>query len=248
MNRYLYIFFFSCLPLMMHALTPALSANDAYRAADYHKAVDLYEQALKHGASAEVYYNLGNSYYRIDNIPKALLCYEKANKIRPLDSDILHNIEIARGKTIDKMPQESEVFFIGWYHWLQSRMTVDGWAYTALASFIVALLSFLAYLFLENITMRRFSFCLSVLLLLSCVISNVFAWQRIRILSTNDTAIVMNAVVPVKVSPTLKATDTCIIHEGTKVRIIDKDMENWYGIKLSDGREGWIMRKDVEGI
>lgn len=248
MNKYLYIFLLSCFSMTMYASSPELLANDAYHAADYHKAVALYEQALKNGISAEIYYNLGNSYYNVDNIPKALLCYEKANKLKPLDSNILHNIEVARSKTIDKMPPESEVFFMNWYRWLQSLMTIDGWTYTALGSLIVALLLFLAYLFVNNITVRRFSFYVSVALLFCCVVGNLFAWHRIYIMNTCHSAIVMTETVPVKTAPTQKATDTCIVHEGTKVRITDDDMKDWYGIRLSDGREGWIKRNDVEEI
>lgn len=251
MSRHLYILLLSCiagLAMAAEPLSPVLSANDAYRAADYHKAVTLYEQALRRGESAEAYYNLGNAYYRIDNIPKALLCYERANKMRPLDGDILHNMEIARGKTADKMPPESEPFFMDWLRWVLSLMTIQGWAYTALASLVVAMLLFLAYLFMDSLTIRRCSFYLSMLLLLCCAAGNLFAWQRMRILTTHDTAIVMAETAQVKASPTPKAPDACVIHEGTKVRITDHDISDWYGIRLPDGREGWIRRGDLDLI
>ena len=85
-------------------------------------------------------------------------------------------------------------------------------------------------------------------LLLLSAFGNFFAWQRKTILANHDAAIVMKEVVSVKLSPTLKSADACIIHEGTKVSVTDHDMKDWLGIRLSDGREGWVQSKDVEEI
>lgn len=229
--------------------TDAFSAgNDAYMAADYHEAVRLYHKALKEGPSAEVYYNLGNAYYRIDNIPKAILYYEKAAKLRPMDRDIRHNIDIAQKKTEDNLTYDSDVFLVQWYHYLQSIFTINGWAYLAIASFVSALICFLLYLFAGQINIRRISFYSFVLLLLFTIICNVTAWQRYHRLTQHTDAIAISGEVSVKTSPTLKSNDVCKIHEGTKVNITDHDIKGWYGIHLSDGREGWIERKYVEDI
>ncbi len=250
MNKVLYTLLILCLSITASATVQddVAAANNAYRNADYHKAIHLYNGILKNNVSAEVYYNLGNAYYRTDNIAKALLCYEKAAKMRPMDKDIQHNIEIAQGKTIDKLPPETSMFFVKWYRNIQSWQTVNGWAYTATSSLIIALLLFLAYLFMDNIQIRRIAFYLSAMLLIMFVLCNIFAWQRYNTLAEHDAAIVLKNVATIKTSPTVKATDACIIHEGTKVKITDDDIKGWYGIKLSDGREGWIQEKDVEEI
>lgn len=239
-----------CLSLTVSATIQkdVATANNTYRTADYHKAIRIYTDIIKNAPSAEVYYNLGNAYYRTDNIAKAILYYEKAAKMSPMNADIQHNIEIAQGKTIDKLPQASNMFFIQWYHGIQSCMTVNGWAYLAIISFMTALLSFLAYLFMNNIHIRRMAFYLSALLIILFAFCNVFAWQRYHILSEHEAAIVMVNAASVKTSPTLKANDAYVIHEGTKVCITDDDIKGWYGIRLSDGREGWIQQKDVEEI
>ncbi len=250
MSKYLYILLIACLGLSMPvtAANDVEAANDAYHMADYHKAVRLYHQSLKKGASTEIYYNLGNAYYRIDNVPKALLYYEKASKMAPMNDDILHNIDIVQAKTIDKLPVESEIFFVQWYRYIQSFMTIDGWAHISIISLVLALVLFLAYLFLNNVFIRRSAFYSSVVLLALFILGNLFAWQRKSLLDSHDAAIVMSNAVSVKTSPTLKATDACVIHEGTKVRITDNDMKDWLGIRLSDGREGWIPSRAVEEI
>lgn len=241
--------------LFMLALSASVSASDnkangdaAYRTTDYQKAITLYEKDLKEGISAETYYNLGNAYYRSDRMPQAILAYERARKLAPSNDDIKHNLEIARNKTIDKLPPESEIFFVKWYASLQNTLSIDAWAKTALVSFIVALLLFLAYLFMDNMAIRRIAFYGSTILLCVFISANLFAWQQKRNMLSHDSAIVMVQEATVKTSPTSKSTDACIIHEGTFIRITDHDIQGWVGIRLSDGREGWIKANEIEEI
>lgn len=241
--------------LFMLAVSTSVFASDnkangdaAYRTTDYQKAITLYEKELKEGVSAETYYNLGNAYYRSDRIPQAILAYERAKKLAPSNEDILHNLEIARNKTIDKLPPESEIFFVKWYASLQNTLAIDAWAKTALVSFIIALLLFLVYLFMDNMAIRRIAFYGSAVLLCVFIFANLFAWQQKKSILTHDSAIVMTQEATVKASPTQKSQDAFIIHEGTFVRITDHDIEGWLGIRLSDGREGWIKTNEVEEI
>lgn len=223
-------------------------ADAAYRQGDYQKAITLYEKALTTGPSAAAHHNIGNAYYRVDNVPMAILHYEKARKLAPGDERIQHSLDIARGKTIDKLPQPSEMFFVRWYRTLQSLATVQQWTVTSLVAFSVALLLFLAYLFLGNIVVRRIAFYGSVSLILLFLVSVLFAWQRKSTLTTPDSAVIMTPEATVKQSPETKAPAACVIHEGTCVEITDTEMHGWYGIRLSDGREGWIKATDIEMI
>lgn len=224
------------------------NADAAYRTSDYQKAILLYQQALQQGVSATLYNNIGNAYYRVDNIPMAILYYEKARKLEPMNESIIHSLEIARNKTIDKLPPESEMFFVQWYRALRNMQTIDGWATMAIASLIVSLLLFLCYLFIDNMAVRHISFYGSFVLIVLFAVSNLFAWQKKSDILTHYYAVVMSKEVTVKSSPTLKSPDACLIHEGTCVRITDDEMKGWYGIRLSDGREGWVESKDMKEI
>ena len=224
------------------------SADAAYRSGDYQKAIELYEKDLSVGVSAEEYHNLGNAYYRSGNIYKAVLNYERARKLAPANTKIQHSLEIARNKTIDRMPNDAGMFFTQWCKAFVNSMTIDTWAYMAMVSLIVALLLFLVYLFVDNMLVRRISFYGSLLLFVLFVVGNVSALLRSHWLNTHDSAVVMNEMVMVKSSPTHKSSDAFMIHEGTTVHITDRDMNGWYGISLSDGREGWIESKEVEEI
>ena len=190
----------------------------------------------------------GNRYYRQAEYPKAMVCYERALKMDPLNSDIQHNIEVTRNKTIDRMPPEGTIFFVEWYKGLVMWQTIDHWAWTAVISLAIALLCFLAYLFMDSIMIRRVAFYVSCLTFLLFLFGNLFAWNRKYLLNKHDSAIIMAEQSSVKTSPTPKASDACIIHEGTYVRITDTEMKGWYGIRLSDGREGWVPAKDLEVI
>lgn len=223
-------------------------ADAAYRVADYQKAIGLYNQELKEGLSADVYNNLGNCYYRMENMPMAILNYSRAHKYAPNNDNILHNLEIAQKKTIDRLPSESEMIFVRWYRGLHSVMTIDAWAYTALCALVLSTALFLIYLFAGNMPVRRVAFYTSVALLLYFFLANVFAWQRKVYLTTHDSAVVLSEMLVVKSSPSEKSPDACVIHEGTTFVITDRDIKGWYSIRLSDGREGWIMTKDIEEI
>ncbi len=224
------------------------NADAAYRAGDYQKAVELYHKDLAEGVTAESYHNAGNAYYRMGNIPRAILHYERALKIAPTNERIQHSMEIARNKTLDRLPGDTGMFFTQWYKAVVNVLTVDVWGYLAIASLVLALLSFLMYLFMDKMIIRQTAFYGSVVLLLLFFLANLFAWSRQHILTTHDTAVVMTELVTVKSSPTQKSADAFVIHEGTTFDIVDRDIKDWYGIKLSDGREGWILTKDAEEI
>ena len=237
----------SCTSLMASAQTKS-EADSAYTAGNYQQAIAQYEALLKNGASAELYYNLGNAYYRTENITRAVLNYERALLLSPGDRDIRFNLQLARSKTIDKIVPESEMFFITWYHALVNLMSVDGWARMAIISLALVIILFLLYLFSEPIWLRKIGFFGGFLLLLFFVLSNLFAYQQKQNLLYRKGAIVIAPSVTVKSTPAQNGTDLFILHEGTKVTIIDGAMSDWKEIRLADGKEGWIERKRIELI
>ena len=148
----------SILPLAADAAVTKVDADSAYAHEHYQKAAQQYEQLLKKGVSSELYYNLGNCYYRMDNFTKAVLNYERALMLSPGDEDIRFNLQMARSKTIDKIVPESEMFFVTWYRSLVHLMSVDAWARLALISLVAAIVLALAYLFANPIWLRKLGF------------------------------------------------------------------------------------------
>lgn len=224
------------------------TADAAYRSGNYQRAVEYYQKSLNGGESPVVYYNMGNAYYRMADYPKAMVSYLKAQKLSPADKDIQHNIEITSGKTIDRIPVGTDVVFVQWYKSLVFLFSVNVWTWISIAVLAVSLLCFLAYLFVEPMGARKVSFYASCLLFVFFLLSSVFAWQQKGIIRSHDKAVVMTEAQTVKSSPTQKATDVLVIHEGTVVDITDSDIPQWYGIRLTDGSQGWIPASSVETI
>ena len=234
-------------PTTIQAVTKQ-DADAEYSKGNYQQAIKDYEELLKAGESAEIYYNLGNAYYRTENITRAVLSYERALLLNPADDDIRFNLQMARSKTIDKITPESEMFFFTWYRSLVNLMTIDGWAHLAIASIILTLILALVYLFAGHLTLRKIGFYGGVLFLIIFLLSNLFAFQQKQMLMKRNGAIVTAPSVTIKKTPEANSADQGVIHEGTRVDIIDDTMRDWKEIHLADGREGWIPATQIEKI
>lgn len=235
------------MPLSVNAITKQ-NADDEYAKGNYQQAIKDYQEILKTGVSSEIYYNLGNAYYRTDNITQALLAYERALQLSPGDNDIRFNLQYARSKTIDKITPETEMFFVTWYNSLVNFTSVDRWANTAIVSIVMALLLILVFLFAPQMWARKSGFYGSAVFLLLFAFANLFAFQQKHELETKQGAIVIAPTVNVKKTPAASGTDVLVIHEGTRVDITDRGMKQWRGIKLADGREGWLKTSQIEEI
>lgn len=224
------------------------TAAAAYAKGDYQQAAECYTKLLKVGESAELYYNLGNCEYRLGNITQSIIAYERALRLNPGDSDTRYNLQFLRGKTIDKVVPVDEMFFVTWYHSLQNLMSIDAWAILAVSSFVLALMLILAYLFGSNILLRKIGFFGALVGLLIFVLGLLFAYQRKVALSEHNIAIVLTPTLNVKATPAESSSDAFVIHEGTRLTITDSSMNVWYGVRLDDGKEGWLPKNSVEVI
>ena len=224
------------------------NADTEYQKGNYQQAIRDYEEILKNGESAEIYFNLGNAYYRTDNITKAVLNYERARLLSPGDDDINFNLQFARSKTIDKITPESEMFFVTWYKSLVNFTSVDNWAKTGILCIVMALLLVLLYLFGPQLMLRKIGFFGGLAFFVIFLLSNLFAFQQKQALDNRTGAIIMAPSVNVKKTPAKNSADQFVLHEGTRVDIIDKGMTDWRCIRVGDGREGWIETKAIEEI
>lgn len=224
------------------------NADAEYKRGNYQQAIKDYEELLKQGVNADLYYNLGNAYYRTDNVTQAILAYERALMLSPGDDDIRFNLQFATSKTIDKITPESEMFFVTWYHSLVNFTSVDNWAVMAIASIVLVLLLVLMFLFGPNVMLRKIGFYGGCLFFVLFVFCNFFAYQQKYNLQNRTAAIVIAPSVTVKKTPANGSSDVFVIHEGTKVDITDKGLKDWRGIRLADGREGWLQTRQIEEI
>ena len=234
-------------PLSAGAITKK-NADDEYKKGNYQQAIKDYEELLKKGPSVELYYNLGNAYYRTDNMTRAVLNYERALLLSPGDDDIRFNLQMARSKTIDKIAPKSEMFFVTWYKTLVNFTSVDGWARSAIVCLSLALVLALCYLFGGKPQVRKIGFFGAVVFIAVFILSNVFAYEQKQILTKRTGAVVTAPSAPLKKPPVASSEHDAIIHEGSRVEIIDDTMKDWKQVELEDGREGWILSSQMERI
>lgn len=218
--------------------------DSAYMRNDYASAIQIYESLLTKGEAAEIYYNLGNSYYKTDDIAKAILNYERALLLQPGNADVRANLEIARSKTIDKVVSVPDIFFVTW----TKSLSVDAWAKLGIVFFILLLVSFSLFFFSKQIVWKKSGFIAGIVFLIFVVLSNVFASEQKTELMNRNNAIILSPSVTVRSTPSESGTSLFVLHEGHKIEIKDNSMREWKEIRLEDGKVGWVPASAIEVI
>lgn len=222
--------------------------DKAYAQSNYVEAIRIYESVLQKGESAEVYYNLGNCYYKHNEMAKAILNYERALLLKPYDSDVRSNLEIARSKTLDKVDPTPDIFFVTWIKALINLLSVDKWAKLGILFFVLFLGFVSLYIFSQRIFLKKIGFVCGLVFVAFTVLSNVFAYKQKNDLVKRDGAIIMSHSVIVRSTPNDNGTKLFEIHEGRKVSVADDTIIDWKEIQLEDGKVGWVHASDIAVI
>lgn len=223
-------------------------ADSAYSKEDFADAEKMYLQLASNGESVSVFYNLACSYYRMNDIPKAILWFERAALLDPSDDDIRFNLAMARSKTIDRIIPRHENFFVSSWHSIMQTSSVSEWAYYALFSFAVTLMFLGVYMFCQSVLLRKIGFFGALVFLFGCVLFNLLALSVRSQNNNKSSAIIMAPAVTVRSTPTQSGTDLFLIHEGTKVEIRDNSISDWAEIQIADGKVGWVEKSTFETI
>ena len=223
-------------------------ADSAYAKEDYESAAKTYLRIAKQGESAAVCYNLGNCYYRLDDIAHAVLWYERASLLSPGDDDIRFNLDMARSKPIDRITPRHEFFFVTWFRLMTNWMSADSWARLSILLFVLCLVSLAVYIYGQQMWLRKTGFTLAVVFLIATLLGNVCAWSQRDRQTSRQGAIVMSPSVVVKSTPSKSGSDLFVLHEGTRVDIRDNSLSQWAEVVLADGKQGWLEKKTIEVI
>lgn len=260
MKRYLiYICMFACATANLWAQTTTFAdsttvytkamADSAYAQADYATAIHIYEQLLdKEGESASVYYNLGNAYYKSNDIARSILNYERALLLDPLSDDVHFNLELARSKAVDKNAVVNELFFVRWFRDFASILPVDGWAKCGILCFIILISCITLFIFSKKSKTKKIIFIFALLSLACTILANVIASNQKDKLVHRESAVIMEPSVTVRSTPSTNGTVLFILHEGKKVTIKDDSMKAWKEIEIEDGNIGWLPAESIERI
>lgn len=222
-------------------------ASTQYKSRNYDAAAKTYEKILLEGyESAPLYFNLGNVYYKMNEIPTAIWYYEKARKTDPGDEDIQFNLKLANTKVVDKIESVPELFFHRWWKNIRGWYAPDGWA--RLTIILLAAFFFMTalYLLIKKVIMRKLSFWVAFVLLIATSLTFTFAYQSWKLRNEQQEAIIFSPAVNVKSSPDENSVNIFVLHEGTKVTVTD-NLGDWYKILIANGSVGWV-KSDVMKI
>lgn len=216
-----------------------------YKANNFEQAAATYEKILAQGyRTAEVYYNLGDCYYKLKNNGRAILNFERAHKLAPEDEDIEHNLQLAGLKTVDKLVPVPQLAIASALQKFTASQPAKGWGIFAIGAIWLALLIFAAYLFINRSKAILVFGCLFFLLSVAFV---SLGFKQCNAEENSGYAILLVNNVNVKSAPDANGTDIFAIHEGLKFQILDQ-VGNWYKVRLADGKVGWIEKGIFERI
>lgn len=224
------------------------SANAAYSKGDFSKAIELYEGIVNKGLeSSELYFNIGNAYFKSNNIALAILYYERAKKLNPSDEDITVNLKLANQKVEDKIEAAPQLFLTQWKNGIVDLMSEKAWSIFCIILLAIALILFSIFITSGNRSLKQAGFFGGMVLIISAFVTLFIAQQKYTQTKYNSDAIITSASVTVMGSPSEKGTKLFILHEGIKVNVTQEN-DGWSEIKIANGNVGWVKGKDVTAI
>lgn len=220
-------------------------AKTAYDSNNFEKALEAYQEIEKQNVeSFELYYNIGNCYFKLNQIAKSIQYYSKSLKIQPNNADAKNNLKFAYLKTRDKIEPQEELFLNRWWKSIYNSNTSNKWAWTGLITFILFNGSVVLFLISQSERKRKLFFFNSILLFVLTFSTFVFSYYQYKYTSTQSEAVILNNSISIKSAPNLNATNLFVLHEGTVVRVIEKN-ESWIRIQLDNQKEGWININEI---
>ena len=230
------------------AQTAFEQGNKFYEKENYEAAISSYESVVNSGKqSAELYFNLGNSYYKLHKVAPAIYNYEKALLLSPNDAEIKTNLEFARKMAIDDIKVIPKVGFSKLLADFTSKYHYDTWAWIAVSFAFVFLLFFVGYYFSEKTVLKRIFFIGMFLWLIGILLSAASGFYEKSRNDNEKPAIVFAENAPLKSEPKSSGQDTTVLHEGTKVFILES-IANWKKVELTDETTGWIEDSAIKEI
>ena len=219
-------------------------ANNFYNGSRYLESIQIYESILSEGwESSNLYFNLGNCYFRQNQIGQSVWAYKKALIIDPRNKDLIKNLSIAEARIKDRVILPDEFYFVKIYGKFKSKFTLKEWLVIGGVIGLLTATSFLISEFrlINNLKILR----LVKILILLTVIIHVVILDKFFDNNDNKIGIVIDNQVKAYSGPFYGDNSVLFnINEGTEV-MIKQDQNNWIEIILLDGKSAWITSNMV---
>lgn len=221
-------------------------ATSYYNEGEYTKAADSYLQILENGEhSAALYFNLGNTYYKLNDIAPSIYYYEKALLLKPNDQDIKNNLAYAQNMTLDAIEPLPQTSLSKFYNQLTHYLSFDQWAYVAIVLMMLFVGCYIAFYYFKFATQKRIAFISSIIFLLGSLMAVFLAYFQFQKFNSDQPAIVFAEEVSIKSEPNNRSQTVFNLHAGTKVNILEH-LNDWTRIGISDGSSGWIPSEEIK--
>ncbi|MDG1682370.1 MAG: SH3 domain-containing protein [Flavobacteriaceae bacterium] len=224
-------------------------ANEKYNSLDFVGAIEKYNELLKGGFhSSELYFNLGNAYYKLDSLAQSIYYYEKGLKYFPNDSSLIQNLAYLNNLTIDDIESLPEDIVSKQFNYFLNNFSFNTWSIITIITAILSCVIFLLYFLSKSSIYKRTYFTIFIL---SFILTSSLLFVNFKIYNVQTTiefGIVYKDVIEVNFEPNEKSEVLFEIHEGTKVEVIENFDTDWLKIKLSNGQTGWVIKNQIKII
>jgi len=241
---------FVLMSLLCNAQDAALfdQGNQSYASGDYQDAINSWSKVVSNGKqSSSLYFNLGNAYYKLNQIGPSVYNYEKALLLDPTNSDIKNNLAFAENARVDAIETLPKSVFSKWYEMISGQFSYEGWATGAVIFSFCFVILFLGYYFAVAERRKRMLFVTSILSLLILFVAIAMAYQTYDDLIKDTPAIIFAESTEVRGEPNMGSEASFTLHEGTKVQILTEE-KDWVRIQIADGKDGWMPLSDLKAL
>lgn len=240
--------FFSLIILNQNLTTLFDEGNSFYNNGNYEQAIEKYSSIIKSGyESSELYYNLGNSYYKLNDIANSIFYFEKSLLLDPNNLESKNNLSFANNMTIDRIETVPVNQIAKFIFNLSTLFKYQQWFYVALFIELISVVFFVLYLFNKNPNTKRkyFSSFISFFILFSIVLAISFNSKSIS--DKYNPAIIFENRIAFKTEPNERSEQIFELNKGTKVNIIE-EVNEWSLVELSNGSKGWILKSSFQSL
>lgn len=243
------VYLFLLISQVFFAQSSFEKGNALYQKGQYQQAVDTYESIIKEDKqqSAELYFNLGNSYYKLNKVAPSIYNYEKALVLKPHDPDVLNNLKFAKKLTIDEIKEVPKVGFAKLIQNFTGIFNYNTWAKISVGISFAFLLAFIGYYFSQLTLSKRIYFIGMFVLLVALLLSVSAGMSQKNHFDNDRPAIVFAELSEVHSEPRKAGSAILLLHEGAKV-YVKETIGQWKKIELTDGTEGWIDGSTIKEV
>lgn len=228
-------------------LSAFAKGNEAYGQANYELALEQFKLAQEEAEGFALNFNLGNTYYKLNQIPESILHFERALKFEPANEDARYNLRLANERIADRIESLPKTKFALWWEDFRFGIGPDGWAWISIVLSVFAALFLLLFAFGKNSAFRRFGFFAGLVLLLLVIAAYSLSESASEFRHGRNSAIVFADKVDVKSEPRAGSTDVFVLHAGARVNLLRTEGE-WRHIEIASGGKGWVKTEVLEQI